>query len=128
MYMYISLHKGKVNKDICDNFRRILVHSGKVFTRLLLKILMAHICPRIVPESQCGFRVGRSTVDMMFTALHAKEKYRGHRVDHIQVFIYLTKLSLLFSRCISQLSYLLLLKIVILAFTSSIEPLESFLI
>ena len=89
----VSLHKGKGATDVCGHFRGIslLVHVGKVFTRLLLNRLITYICPRIIPESQCGFRSGRGTVDMVFSARQIQEKCIEQRVDLYQVFIDLTK-------------------------------------
>jgi hypothetical protein len=89
----VSLHKGKGTTDTCGNFRGIslLVHVGKIFTRLLLNRLITYICPRIIPESQCGFRSGRGTIDMIFAARQIQEKCIEQRVDLYQVFIDLTK-------------------------------------
>ena len=50
------------------NYRGISLLSiaGKIFARILLNRLSTHITPEIVPETQCGFRRNRSTVDMIF--------------------------------------------------------------
>jgi len=45
----------------------------------------------IIPESQCGFRSGRGTADMIFTARQIQEKCREQHQDLFMVFIDLTK-------------------------------------
>ena len=53
--------------DDCGNYRGISKLSivGKVFERILLNKLLQSITPNILPESQCGFRANRGTVDMI---------------------------------------------------------------
>ncbi|KAK1882549.1 putative 115 kDa protein in type-1 retrotransposable element R1DM [Dissostichus eleginoides] len=65
----ITLYKNKGNKGDCNNYRGISLLSvlGKVFSRILL-VLLQKLSARVYPESQCGFRSGRSTTDMVFTA------------------------------------------------------------
>ena len=48
--------------------------AGKVFARILLNRLSKHVTPEIVPESQCGFRPNRSTIDMIFSLRQTQEK------------------------------------------------------
>ena len=53
----------------CSRWRGILLSSipGKVFARILNARLNAYVeANDILPESQCGFRAGRSTMDMNF--------------------------------------------------------------
>ena len=89
----VSLFKGKGEKAICDNFRGItlLEAVGKVLARLLLNRLMEDICPTIIPESQSGFRSGKGTVDMIFSARQIQEKCTEQQVPLYQVFVDLTK-------------------------------------
>ena len=89
----VSLFKGKGLKSNCGDFRGIslLVTVGKVFSRVLLNRLLKHICPIIIPESQCGFRSGRGTADMIFTARQLQEKCIEQRLPLYQVFVDLTK-------------------------------------
>ena len=57
--------KGR-RKD-CGNYRGIslLSTAEKILTRILFNRLNEHIVPHIVPETRCGIRSGRGTVDMI---------------------------------------------------------------
>ncbi|GAA6095370.1 uncharacterized protein LOC118407100, partial [Tachysurus ichikawai] len=57
-----------------NNYRGISLLSivGKAFRLARLQTLAS----RIYPESQCGFRAGRSTVDMIFSLRQLQEKCR----------------------------------------------------
>jgi Reverse transcriptase (RNA-dependent DNA polymerase) len=81
------------SKECCDNYRGISLLSvvGKVFSRVLLNRLLQWITPTILPESQCGFRQGRGTVDMIFTARQIQEKCIEQQLDLYQCFIDMTK-------------------------------------
>ena len=89
----IMLYKGKGKKSICGSYRGIslLESVGKVFSRILLNRLEKHICPSVIPESQSGFRGGRGTVDMIFSARQLVEKSLEQHVPLCQVFVDLTK-------------------------------------
>ncbi|KAK2176302.1 hypothetical protein NP493_672g01002 [Ridgeia piscesae] len=52
----------------------LLSIAGNIFTRILLNRLSTHITPDVVPETQCGFRGNRSTMDMIFCLRHLQEK------------------------------------------------------
>jgi hypothetical protein len=60
---------------------------------------------RVYPESQCGFRAGRSTIDMIFSVRQLQEKCQGQKKPLLLAFIDLTKAFDLVSR--SGLFYLL---------------------
>ena len=64
----VTLFKNKGDRSDCNNYRGISLLSvvGKVFARVVLARLQI-LAERIYPESQCGFRSGRSTVDMIFS-------------------------------------------------------------
>ena len=67
----IHLFKRKGNRQLCDNHRGISLLSiaGKVLARVLLNRLNEHLEQSgLLPESQCGFRKDRGTIDMIFTA------------------------------------------------------------
>jgi hypothetical protein len=66
----------KGDRTQCGNYRGISLLSiaGKAFARILLNRLNAHITSDIVPETQCGFRNNRSTVDMIFCLRQLQEK------------------------------------------------------
>jgi len=62
------LHKKK-DKLSCDNYYRgvsLLSHCGKVMTSVTLQRIRLRT-DEILSEAQAGFRVGRSTIDQLFT-------------------------------------------------------------
>ena len=65
----IAIFKRERDKADCTNWRGISLLSiaGKVLSRILQNRLIKSISEDILPESQCGFREGRSTTDMVFT-------------------------------------------------------------
>ena len=76
----IHLFKRKGNPQVCDNHRGISLLSiaGKILGRVLLNRLNEHLeRPGLLPESQCGFRKNRGTIDMIFTARQLHEKSPG---------------------------------------------------
>jgi len=91
--LMVVLYKGKGAKDDCGNYRGISLLSvvGKVLCRIMLDRMLEHIVNDVLPESQCGFRSGRGTVDMIFTARQLQEKCVEQRMGLYQVFIDLTK-------------------------------------
>ena len=60
---------------MCGNSRGISLLSvpGKVLAGVMLRRLLTHIVDIVMPESQCGFRRGRGTIDMMFVARPLQE-------------------------------------------------------
>ena len=89
----ITIYKRKGEKSDCENSRGIslLSHAGKILTRILLGRLVTHVSERILPETQCGFRAGRGTVDMMFVARQMQEKCREQNRDLYLAFVDLAK-------------------------------------
>jgi len=88
------VYKHKEDRACCDNHRGIslLCIAGKVLARVLLNRLNDHVhSNNIIPASQCGFRAGRGTTDMIFTARHLQEKCREQHCDLYMIFIYVTK-------------------------------------
>ena len=72
----IHLNKRKGNPHVCDNHRGIslLSNAGKILAKNLLNRLNAHLDQAgLIPESQCGFRKDRGTIDMIFTARQLQE-------------------------------------------------------
>ena len=53
---------------------------------LIMLIKQGHL-----PESQCGFRVGRGTIDMVFAARQLQEKSMEQHHDLYMTFVDLTK-------------------------------------
>ena len=90
----IHLYKRKGNPQVCDNHRGISLLSiaGKILARILLKRQNAHLDQAgLIPESQCGFRKDRGTIDMIFTARQLQEKCQEQNVDLNMTFVDLTK-------------------------------------
>ena len=60
--------------------------------KILLNRLNAHLDQAgLIPESQCGFRKDRGTIDMIFTARQLQEKCQEQNVDLYMSFVDLTK-------------------------------------
>ena len=79
---------------MCDNHCGISLLSiaGKVLARVLLNQLNEHLEQSgLLPESQCGFRKDRGTVDMIFTARQLQEKCQEQNMDFYMTFVNLTK-------------------------------------
>ena len=56
----------------------------------MLTRLLEHVVDLVLPESQCGFRRGRSTIDMIFVARQLQEKCREQHQDLYLAFVDLT--------------------------------------
>lgn len=82
----------KGDRSICGNYRGISLLStvGKIFARILLNRLQT-VSEKIFPESQCGFRTSRSTIDMIFCARQLQEKCREQQKPLLFVFYDLEK-------------------------------------
>ena len=65
-------------KSDCPNYRGITLLSiaGKILARILLNSLILKIAQENTPESQCGFRSNRETVDMILVLWQTQEKCR----------------------------------------------------
>jgi len=89
----ISIFKNKGSRTCCDDYRGISLLSiaGKVLARVILNRINKHLVASVYPESQCGFRAGRGTVDMIFGLRQVQEKSREHNKDLFMVFVDLTK-------------------------------------
>lgn len=88
----VTLYKNKGDKGDCNNYRGISLLSvvGKVFARVVLMRLQ-HLAERVYPESQCGFRSSRSTIDMIFSLRQIQEKCREQNMPLYMCFVDLTK-------------------------------------
>ena len=95
----ITLYKNKGERSDCNNYRGISLLSivGKVFARVILTHLQK-LAEHVYPESQCGFRAERSTVDMIFSLRQLQEKCREQQMPLYVAFIDLTKAFDLVSR------------------------------
>ena len=89
----VHIYKRKGNCRSCDNHRGISLLSiaGKILARVLLNRLLGHLEQDLLPESQCGFRAGRGTVDMIFAARQLQEKCQEQHCDLYTTFVDLTK-------------------------------------
>ena len=89
----IHLYKQKGNKRVCDNHRGISLLSvaGKILARVILNRLNKHLSELVLPETQCGFRSGRGTIDMVFSLRQLQEKAKEQKKDMFIVFVDLTK-------------------------------------
>ena len=70
---------------------------GKVFAKVVL-IRLQKLAERVYPESQCGFRAGRSIIDMVFSLRQLQKKCREQQMPLYIAFIDLTKAFDLVSR------------------------------
>lgn len=88
----ITLYKQKGDKGDCNNYRGISLLSiaGKAIARVILRRLQT-LAERILPESQCGFRSKRSTIDMIFSVRQLQEKCREQQKPLHMAFVDLTK-------------------------------------
>ena len=95
----IYLYKRKRNPQVCDNHRGIPLLSivgkiivGKILTKILLNRLNVHLDQKgLNPESDCGFRTDRGTIDMIFTARQLQEKCQEQNVDLYMTFVDFTQ-------------------------------------
>ena len=95
----ITLYKNKGERNDCNNYRGISLLGivGKVFARVIL-VRLQKLAKRVYPESQCGFRAEKSTVDMVFSLRQLQEKCREQQMPLYVAFIDLTKAFDLVSR------------------------------
>nr|VZI07327.1 unnamed protein product [Spirometra erinaceieuropaei] len=89
----VHLCKRKRNRQVCDSHRGIplLNIGGKIFARILFNHLKNHLEQGLLPESQCGFRRHRGTMDMIFAARQLQEKCQEMRTYLYSTFVHLTK-------------------------------------
>lgn len=76
----------------CDNWRGIALLDvvGKALGRLIQNRLQ-RFAEETLPDSQCGFRSGRSCTDQIFTASQIVEKLNEHRTSAFLIFVDLKK-------------------------------------
>ena len=95
----VTLYKNKGDRSECNSYRGISLLSivGKVFARVILARLQV-LAAQVYPESQCGFRAGRSTIDMIFSVRQLQEKCQEQNKPLFLAFLDLTKAFDLVSR------------------------------
>lgn len=88
----VTLYKNKGDRSDCNNYRGISLLSivGKIYARIIL-VRLQKLAERVYPESQCGFRAERSTIDMIFSLRQLQEKAREQNMPLYVAFIDLTK-------------------------------------
>ena len=69
----------------------LLSIAGKILAKVILNRLNKHLLDEVVPESQCGFRKNRGTVDMIFASKQIQEKCKEQNRDLYILFVDLTK-------------------------------------
>ena len=94
-----SVFKNKGERSDCNNYRGISFLSviGKVFAKANL-IRLQKQAGRVDPESQCAFRAGRSTIDIVFSLRQLQEKRREQQMPLYIAFTDLTNVFDLVSR------------------------------
>ena len=77
----------KGDRESCNNYRGISLLSiaSKIFARILLNRLLV-LAEDVLPESQCGFRPSRGTIDMIFCARQLQEKSQEQQQPAMFIF------------------------------------------
>ena len=77
----------KGDRENCGNYRGISLLSiaSKIFARILLDRLLV-LAEDVLPESQCGFRPSRGTIDMIFCARQLQEKSQEQQQPAMFIF------------------------------------------
>ena len=90
---FVHIYNRKGNCQSCDNRRGISLLSiaGKILAHVLLNCLLQHLEQGLLPDSQCGFRAGRRTADMIFAARQLQERCQEQHTDLFLTFVDLTK-------------------------------------
>ena len=88
----VNIFKKKGSASDCSNYRGISLLSigGKILARVMASRLLKHM-DRIIPESQCGFRPQRGTIDLIFTLRQLQEKVKEQQTQMYIAFIDLAK-------------------------------------
>ena len=89
----ILVYKQKGDRVECGSSRGISLLSvaGNVLAKIMLTRLLEYVVDLVLPESQCGFLRGCSTIDMIFVAWQLQEKCREQHQDLYMAFVDLTK-------------------------------------
>ena len=69
----------------------LLSVAGKVLAKIMLTRILEHVVDLVLPESQCGFRRVRSTIDMIFVTRQLQEKSCEQHHDLYMAFVDLKK-------------------------------------
>ena len=87
------MHEHKGDRAECGNSRGISLLSvvGNVLAKIMLTRLLEQVVDLVLPEVECFFRHGRSTIDMIFVARQLQEKCREQNQDLYLAFVDPTK-------------------------------------
>ena len=90
--LIVTIYKRKGERNDCGNHRGIslLAIAGKILAKIVLNRLKL-LSEEVLPESQCGFRAGRSTTDMIFTLRQLQEKAIEQQLPLYIVFVDFSK-------------------------------------
>lgn len=88
----VTIHKKRGLRSECGNHSGISLLSiaGKILAKIILKHIKG-ISKVMLPESQCGFRAGHSTADMIFPLHQLQEKAIEQQQALYVVFVDFTK-------------------------------------
>ena len=89
----VPLSKNKGSREDCGNYRgrSLLSIAGKILERVILNRMIDSVAENTLPDSQCGFRPGHNTVDMVFAVRQIHEKCTEQQMGLFACFIDLTK-------------------------------------
>ena len=89
----VTIYKNKGDRAVCGNSMGIalLAVAGKVLAKVLIRRVATNIGEKLLPESQCGFRPGRGTCDMVFVVRQLQEKTREQQRGIHMAFVDLSK-------------------------------------
>lgn len=87
-----NIFKNKGSPSECGNYRGIslLAVGGKILTKIMSNRLLP-LLEKILPDTQCGFRPNRGTIDLIFSFRQIQEKVKEHQTRMFAAFIDLTK-------------------------------------
>ena len=88
----IVTYKNKGDRGDCNNYSGISLLSvvGKLLACVVLKRLQV-LADRVYPESKCGFRANRPTIEMVFSLRQLQDKCREQQQPLCVAFIDRTK-------------------------------------
>ena len=89
----ISLFKNKDCKSDCGNCKDIsvLLIAREIRARVILNRVTSSVSEESLPDAECGFRPGHSTVDIGFLDRHVQEKCTEQLMGLYFIFIDLAK-------------------------------------
>lgn len=78
----VSLYKNRGSKSDCgiDWGISLLSIAGKILVHVILNHLISSISENL-PEAQCGFYQGQSTINMIFAFCQVQEQWKEQNLD-----------------------------------------------